>query len=326
VIKAGVLAGLTLRLVEAQKHPENTMDKMEWAQWGLEYLRKARAEIHGDFNEVMNEFRGSHAVHRESWFSASKNIVSTLYHYSMEFVEDRTIPGSRYASPQAFQDKLDEYHAFVDGMKAQLIEEDKKYKEISKTDDMQWLVSEAFRPVIYLLDAVEYVQSKVPNFAQVAPEMNDIQVVEKMARRFHESVLSLARHPRSKPTLAVEDEWDCQYLFRSILASYFPDIRDEEWGPSVAGSAARCEFFLKTLRTMIELKYVRSRADQKKIKAELATDFVDYGNNPLVEHLVCLVYDPTHAIQNPAGFQSDLSGTKAGLTNVSIIISPPREA
>jgi hypothetical protein len=185
------------------------MDKMEWAQWSLEYLSKARTEIHEEFNEIMNEFRGSHAVHRESWFLASKSVVTALYHYSSEFVEDRKIPGALYASPQAFQDKLDDYHAFVDGMKKQLIEEDKKYKEINRTDDMQWLVSEAFRPVIYLLDAVEYVQSKVPNLAPVAPEVHDIQVVEKMARRFHESVLSLNKriHPVSAAVSRYADRY-----------------------------------------------------------------------------------------------------------------------
>jgi len=302
------------------------MDNMEWAQWGLKYLYEARAAIHEDFNEIMDQFRGRHPVHRESWYLASKSVVSALYHYSSEFVEDRTIPGPKFASPKAFEDKLAEYHAFVEGMKKQLIEEDEKYKKIQKTGERQWLVSEAFRPVIYLLDAVEYVQSKMTQLVEVAPEVNDLQVVKKMARRFHESVLSLKKHPRSKTLFAVGDEWDCQYLFRSILASYFPDIRDEEWGHSVAGSSARCEFLLKSLRTLIELKYVRSHTDQKKIKAELAEDFVNYATNPLAEHLICLVYDPSQAIRNPLGFQSDLSGPRTGFASVSVIISPPREA
>src|SRR5690349_9010187 len=75
-----------------------------------------------------------------------------------------------------------------------------------------------------------------------------------------------------------------------------PKVRDEEWNPSVAGSAARCEFFLKPLATMIELKYARKASDAKKIKTELATDFIDYGGNVLVKRIVSLVYDPGYVL------------------------------
>ena len=90
---------------------------------------------------------------------------------------------------------------------------------------------------------------------------------------------------------------------------------------SVAGSASR--LFLKPLRAMVELKYVR-KSDTTKIKKELANDFVDYGGNSEVDRLICLVYDPDNHLKNPAGFQSDLSKPRTGLIDVKVIVSPPR--
>ena len=51
---------------------------------------------------------------------------------------------------------------------------------------------------------------------------------------------------------------------------------------------------------MIELKYARKATDAKKFKTELATDFLDYGANPQVRRVICLVYDPKGVIKGPA--------------------------
>lgn len=115
-----------------------------------------------------------------------------------------------------------------------------------------------------------------------------------------------------------------QFAILKAAGPHVPDIRDEEWNPSVAGSSGRCEFFLKPLRTMIELKFARKVSDAKKIKCELATDFLDYGGNKEVDRVICLIYDPACALKNPAAIQSDLSGPKTGLERVDVVVSPPR--
>jgi hypothetical protein len=314
------------RVAQAPRHSDEgfTMDKMEWALWALEYLRDARAAIHEDFTAAMGELRGYQNAHRESWYSSCKSIIPSLYHYSSEFVADTTIPSSDYPSPEAFETRLSEYRLFVAAMRDELEDESRKYQELHKVDGPPFLVAVALRQVTYLLGAVEYVERKRPE-APATPEAGDMELIVKLARRFHESVLSLATHPHGGQVLKIADEWDCQYLFRSILAGLFVDIREEEWNPSVAGSSARCEFFLKTLRLMIELKYVRKAGDAAKIKGELAKDLVDYGGNPLVAHVIVLVYDPAHALKNPVAFQADLSGSTKGLETVQVVVSPPRD-
>lgn len=301
------------------------MDKMEWALWGLDYLAKARSAIHEDFNNAMGELRGYAGAHRDSWYSSCKNIISTLYHFSMEFAADPHIPNERFASPDAFETELNSYRAWVQAMADELNREDQKYQAENKVCGPPFLVTVARRQVTSVTATIDYVQSKKPRGPVASPVEADVDLVLGLARRFHESVLSLKGHPHKGMVFTVTDEWDCQYLFRAILAAYIADVRDEEWNPSVAGSSARCEFFLKTLGVMVELKYVRKATDAKKIKSELATDILDYGGNPQVNYVICLVYDPTNALKNPAAVQADLSGPRKGLARVDVVISPPRE-
>lgn len=301
------------------------MDEMDWAPWTLRYLKDARTAIHDEFNDVMGEIAGYHGARGESWFSTCKNIIQTLYHYSLEFVADTQIPSGEFASPQAVEEKLVEYRAFVHAMLIDLDKEAEAYRAKHKVDGPPFLVSAARKPASYLLSAIDYVTSKRPKPGTIAPEVDDIGLIVELGRRFHESVLSLRKHPHGGSTITIADEWDCQYLFRAILAGYFADIRDEEWNPSVAGTSARCEFFLKALRLMVELKFVRKASDVTKVKTELATDLLDYGANPLVDHVLCLVYDPGHALKNPAALQTDLSGPTKGLTSVRVVVSPPRD-
>ena len=105
------------------------MDKMDWALWALDYLQKARSASHEDFNAAMQELTGyDHVVRQQSWYSSCKNIIPTLYHYSMEFSADPHIPGSEFSSPDVFDAKLRDYRAFVQGMTDELVSEGEKYQ------------------------------------------------------------------------------------------------------------------------------------------------------------------------------------------------------
>jgi hypothetical protein len=136
-------------------------------------------------------------------------------------------------------------------------------------------------------------------------------------------VQALKKHPHNGTVYSVNDEWDCQYVFGSILAAYFSDIRLEEWSASVAGSSARCEFFLKPSGVMIELKYARKESDQSAFKGQIAKDLVDYGAREDVKFVLFLIYDPQRVLPNPVQLQKDLSGATKGLEDVKVIMSPP---
>lgn len=300
------------------------MTEMEWALFGVKYLAEARSSAHDEFNEVMNEVRQHHVARSQSWYSVSKNIIQTLYHYSQEFPGDGKIPGEQFSSPGEFALRLEEYKGFLQQMLTDLDKEDELYRKKAKVDGPPFLVTAVRERVAYMLGAVDYVISKNSDGARTQDPMHELNIVVGLASRFHESVFALSKHPHGGKMFAVTDEWDCQYLFRAILAAYFRDVRTEEWNPSVAGSAARCEFFLKQPSLMIELKYVRRPDDQKKIKTELVTDLRDYGANPGVNYVVALVYDPNHQLPAPVQLQDDISGPTNGLKDVKIVVSPPR--
>jgi hypothetical protein len=300
------------------------LDKMEWATWSLKYLAAARIAIHDDFNAVMEDLRGYQVARNESWYRSCKNIIPVLYHFSSEFASKTEIPNESFASPDVFEAELASYRTWVQGMADELDREEEKYKAENKVEVPPYLITVARRQVTSVVAALDYVVSRKP-LPPAAPVQADLALILGLARRFHESVLSLRDHPHNGALFKIKDEWDCQYLFRAILAAYIADVRDEEWNPSVAGTSARCEFYLKTLRTMIELKYVRKAGDVKKLKSELATDFLDYGKNPQVDHVICLIYDPDQTLKAPAAVQMDLSGPKDGLWGVEVVISPPRD-
>jgi len=298
------------------------MEGMDWARWALEYLSKLRTAMHADLNDTVDELRDRAPQGAASWYATCKNVIPHLYHYSLDFVRDTNIPGSLYSSPSHFEGHLSDYRALLIDMKTQL---EAATAHFDDEDGPPYLVALTSGQIDKTLAAVDYVISKQIDPATTDPVNADLNLLVRLARRFHESVLALRKHPHNGHVVEIKDEWDCQYLFKSILAAYFVHFNDEEWNPSVASISARCEFYIPSLRAMVELKYVRKAGDVKKVKTQLAEDFVDYGNNPDVDHLICLIYDPTHALEKPVAVQRDLSGPRQGLARVDVVVSPPRD-
>ena len=300
------------------------MNEMEWALFGLDYLRKAHRSGLEELNDIMEEFRSYQGTRHELWFSRTKNVFQTLYHYADEFPSDGKIPGERFSSPTGFAQGLDEYEAFLEGMLTDLKDVDQQYREKQKVEEAPFLVRTVHRRVLHFLEAVRYVKQQRSPETTSESLPGGLPLLVRLAERFHELVLALKKHPHGGAIMNIANEWDCQYLFHPILSAYFRDVRMEEWNPSVAGSSARCEFFLKDIRAMVELKFARIPEDQKRFKTELLSDFADYGANPGVDYLVVLVYDPEHKLPAAVQFQNDLSGPHNGLKDVRVVISPPR--
>jgi REase_DpnII-MboI len=302
------------------------MNMLEWAKWGADYLQKVRLSRQDEFNGAVEENRGwDHSVERGDWREIPKSIVGVFYHASLELVGDTEIPGSLFSTPLEFEGKIRDFVPLITAMRRDLdvaiADADRRFNPPHTPDHIEIIQ----RLIDVMISSIDYVFSQRPQAAVAKPSGADTwALLVHLARRFHESVLSLKKHLHGGTPLVIADEWDCQYLFRAILAAYFNDVRPEEWNPSVAGSHARCEFFLKAHRTMIELKYVRKESDQAKIKGELAKDLLDYGANPEVDHLCVLVYDPEQKLPHPVQLEHDLSKPTQDLRLVQVIVSPPR--
>lgn len=151
---------------------------------------------------------------------------------------------------------------------------------------------------------------------------SDVATLKTIMERFHLVVKQMRVRYNDRPTLDVSDEYDVQDLLHSLLKIYYDDIRTEEWNPSYAGGATRCDFLLKKEKIVIEVKKTRSNLKGKQLGEQLIIDIAKYAVHPDCKLLFCFVYDPDGYISNPAGIESDLNRNGKDEMNVKVIIIP----
>ncbi len=152
-------------------------------------------------------------------------------------------------------------------------------------------------------------------------KQEQINNIIKIIDRFHLIAKKIRRRYDNRATLDIEDEYDVQDLFHSLLAIYFDDIRPEEYTPSYASKSARMDFFLPDIETVVEIKKTRATLNEKKLAEELLIDIARYKKHPSCKTLICFVYDPEGRISNPSGLENDLN-IKDEILEVIVIIVP----
>lgn len=177
---------------------------------------------------------------------------------------------------------------------------------------------EAQQILKYVKEALANQPASAPAEAKAAVHFDPIRV---LCSRFHEVAKQLQVRHAGRNTLAVADEYDVQDLTHALLRIFFDDIRDEEWTPSYAGGAARMDFLLPEVRTVLEMKMARKGLGAKEIGEQLIVDIAKYREHPKCKRLICLVYDPNGFVANPRGIERDLSG-KHGELDVLVLIIP----
>jgi len=139
--------------------------------------------------------------------------------------------------------------------------------------------------------------------------------------RFHQVVIQLRNRHEDRDTIDVVDEYDVQDLLHALLRVFFDDVRAEEWTPSYAGGSKRQDFLLKTQKTVIEVKKTRKGLGSKELGEQLLIDIGSYKSHPDCKTLVCFVYDVENRVNNPRGFEKDLSKNTDGV-DVHVIVRP----
>jgi hypothetical protein len=74
----------------------------------------------------------------------------------------------------------------------------------------------------------------------------------------------------------IDDEYHVQDLLWIILAPVFPDLEDEENLPSVGHKHPRYDLGVPSLHTIVEVKFIRRKADFAKVTEEIAADHTLY--------------------------------------------------
>ncbi len=150
---------------------------------------------------------------------------------------------------------------------------------------------------------------------------NTIEKIELICNKFHQVARQMRSRHANRSTLEINDEYDVQDLFHSLLTLYFDDIRREESNPSYAGANSRADFLLKPEQTVIEIKKTRQGLNNKKLGDELTLDIKKYKAHPDCKVLVCFVYDPEGRINNPRGLEKDLEQAADNI-EVKVFIRP----
>jgi hypothetical protein len=195
-----------------------------------------------------------------------------------------------------------------------------------------WLSSPSYRGVDnvrgVLTAAIARVKRNpfcIKSIALTAPDrLNKIKGIENVTNiinRFHLVVRQIRQRHSNREPFNVQDEYDVQDLFHSLLTLFFDDIRKEEWTPSYAGGSSRIDFLLPEIDTVIEVKKTRESLGVRQLGDQLIVDIEKYQKHPMCRTLICFVYDPEGWISNPRGLENDLSRTTDEI-DVSVLIVP----
>jgi hypothetical protein len=138
------------------------------------------------------------------------------------------------------------------------------------------------------------------NFARLVTILNN----------FHTATHELSDRKYGRPDIAIECEYDVQDLLFAILRASFDDARREEWTPQRAGSSKRIDFSILSMKTVLEVKFVRDKPHAAKIADELRIDFECYHERTEFANFVAFVFDPNRHVPDPQQFDMDLSGPR----------------
>jgi hypothetical protein len=143
--------------------------------------------------------------------------------------------------------------------------------------------------------------------------IDSLGVVAGLAGRMDLVAAALRVRHGNRPGFDLSDEYDYQDLAGALLRVFFEDVRREEYIPSYAGGASRVDFMLRDVGFAVEIKLASRTLRAKEIGEELLVDIGRYRTLPGIRHLVCLVFDAGHNVENPRGLERDLTGTSNGL-------------
>lgn len=125
------------------------------------------------------------------------------------------------------------------------------------------------------------------------PFAPDVELVLRLCERLPKAAQVLAhRSHKDKLAYAISDEYDVQDLLHGLIRGYLKYSVQEDTLPKSAGvRSSRVDISIEELGVLIEVKYARQPADQKRIFDELSQDLKQYAKWPHLKTLIALVYN-----------------------------------
>ena len=144
---------------------------------------------------------------------------------------------------------------------------------------------------------------------QLTPDA-DVSMIEQICKRVPNAARILYnRQRKDKTPYIVEDEYDVQDLLHAILRTYLKYSVQEDPLPKVAGTkSSRADISIEDIGILIEIKYVRSPDDQKRIFDEFSQDLVVYTSWGPLRTLLFVIFN-SGDLRDPEALEK-LSGPK----------------
>jgi hypothetical protein len=270
-----------------------------------------------DYAELMQNVHPDQGYGRSNSGYLAYEVAMTLYHYIDENFLNCSIPDN-YGSPTHFRESVERFDAM-------LAADENKLKTVIDNRTSSLIPETIFMVLDRVVECRHAITETIDQLGPLAPhpqraQRDTFETLEKIAQRFPAIVGRLTGRRASRPPLAIIDEYDVQYLFQAVMALYFDDIRPEEHVPSVAGGSGRADTLLRIEETFIEFKMTREGSKDTQIRKELADDFVLYAKHPLGKEFFVFIYDPGKYIENPLGFEADMSEPRPPLRRIRTFV------
>lgn len=95
----------------------------------------------------------------------------------------------------------------------------------------------------------------------------------------------------------IDGEREVQDILWIMLRAVFDDVVEEDTLPKLGRSSYRADFGLPRLALLIEVKYVRTSAEFKKIEQELMVDSVAYLKDERYKEIIVFIYDDSSSAE-----------------------------
>lgn len=117
-----------------------------------------------------------------------------------------------------------------------------------------------------------------------------VDIILRILDGIHNSMTRITnsknRHAKRNNVYKIEDEYDLQDLVWTILKPIFPEMTNELPIAKHMGVSSRADFYIPEVKTILELKYIKSDDYAKEIPKQLDNDITWYGELPQAENLI----------------------------------------
>ncbi|MBW4464684.1 MAG: hypothetical protein KME07_04495 [Pegethrix bostrychoides GSE-TBD4-15B] len=152
--------------------------------------------------------------------------------------------------------------------------------------------------IILRLAAFNYISRLMPSTSLIKPSVEDVsKVLHRIPAAFRRWTWeSKSRTGRGEAIKwHIENEYHVQNLLYFLLSPIFPDLKDEDYTPSVGQMHPRVDLAILSLSLIIEVKFMRASDKPQDMIEQIAADSSVYlVNGSVYRHIIAFIWDDSN--------------------------------